>query len=143
MDDVIAFFDSNVIVAASIAEHAHHDVASARVTRFAHGGGACAAHSLAEVFNTLTRSSAYGIPPADASVIVKHAATTYRLITLTGTETAKVIEEAARDGLAGPIIFDALLIACARKAKARFIYTGNVRHFRLIAPDLASRIVNP
>ena len=144
MDQILGFFDSNVLIAASLAEHVHYAAASARMARLAKGGGACAAHTLAEVYNTLTRqSSGYGIPSVDASVIVRHVATTYRLITLTGAETVRTIEDAAKDGVAGAMIFDALLIACARKANARFIYTSNVRHFRRIAPDLAARIVEP
>ncbi len=46
-------------------------------------------------------------------------------------------------GFVGPLIYDALLLACARKINARSIYTSNVKHFRRIAPDLASRIVEP
>jgi predicted nucleic acid-binding protein len=144
MDQVLGFFDSNVLIAASLPEHVHHAAASARMARLSKGGGACAAHTLAEAYNTLTRhSSGYGMPPLDASIIIRHAARTYRLIVLTAAETAKIIEEAAQDGHAGPMIFDSLLIACARKAHARFIYTSNVRHFRRIAPDLAARIVEP
>jgi predicted nucleic acid-binding protein len=144
MDQILGFFDSNVLIAASLPEHVHYAAANARIARLSKGGGACAAHTLAEVFNILTRRSAgYGMPPLDASIIVAHAARTYRLISLTGAETARTIEEAARDGHAGGMIFDALLIACARKANARFIYTSNVKHFRRIAPDLAARIVEP
>ena len=144
MDEILGFFDSNVLVAASLPEHVHFAASSARLVRYRNGGGACAAHTLAEVYNTLTRRAAgYGMPPTDASMIVKHAAATYRLITLTAAETARTIEDAAQQGLAGSIVFDALLIACARKANAKFIYTSNVRHVRRIAPDLASRILEP
>jgi predicted nucleic acid-binding protein len=41
------------------------------------------------------------------------------------------------------MIYDALLLACARKANADRIYTWNLRHFRALAPDLAERIVAP
>jgi predicted nucleic acid-binding protein len=41
------------------------------------------------------------------------------------------------------MIYDALLLACARKAAAERIYTWNERHFKLVAPDLAERIVAP
>ncbi len=54
-----------------------------------------------------------------------------------------VVRELAKAGRMGGIIFDALLIACARKAKAETIYTWNMRHFRLIAPDLAAKILEP
>jgi predicted nucleic acid-binding protein len=46
-------------------------------------------------------------------------------------------------GPAGGIIYDALLLACARKCKADRIYTFNERHFTRIAPDVAVRIQAP
>jgi hypothetical protein len=45
--------------------------------------------------------------------------------------------------LLGGIIYDALLLASARKVSADRIYTWNLGHFRMIAPDLAARIVEP
>ena len=53
------------------------------------------------------------------------------------------IEQAAGLSLTGPIIYDALILACARKIKAAVIYTQNVRHFRQAAPDLAHIIREP
>jgi predicted nucleic acid-binding protein len=143
MDKRLEFFDSNVLVAASLSEHVHHRAASSRLAHFLQGGGACAAHTLAETYNTLTRSSGYRVPPADASRIIHYASKTYTIVTLSARETLNAIEHAAMRGFAGPIIYDALLLACARKIDARYIYTSNVRHFRQIAPDLASRIVEP
>jgi predicted nucleic acid-binding protein len=40
-------------------------------------------------------------------------------------------------------IYDALLAACAMKAKAETIYTDNERHFRMFGPDVASRVKKP
>jgi hypothetical protein len=34
-------------------------------------------------------------------------------------------------------------MACARKVNAEHIYTWNEKHFRMVAPDLADRIVTP
>jgi NADH dehydrogenase FAD-containing subunit len=45
--------------------------------------------------------------------------------------------------LAGGIIFDGLLLACARKSQAQRIYTWNDKHFRMVAPDLAERNTTP
>jgi hypothetical protein len=35
------------------------------------------------------------------------------------------------------------LLACARKIQAERIYTWNARHFQMVAPDLAGRIMTP
>jgi hypothetical protein len=34
-------------------------------------------------------------------------------------------------------------MGCAREVNAERIYTWNVRHFQLVAPDLKDRIVTP
>ena len=35
------------------------------------------------------------------------------------------------------------VLPCARKIQAEKIYTWNVKHFQMVAPDLADRIVTP
>jgi hypothetical protein len=35
------------------------------------------------------------------------------------------------------------LLACARKVGAERIYTWNLSHFPMVAPDLADRILTP
>jgi predicted nucleic acid-binding protein len=143
MAETIKFFDSNVLISASLSEHTHHKASAALFASLRSGGRACAAHSLAETYNTLTRVTTYPVPPADAARIIEDLSRTFKVVTLTARETVTAIEDAAMQGLAGPLIYDALLLACARKINARSIYTYNVRHFRRIAPDLASRIVEP
>jgi len=49
----------------------------------------------------------------------------------------------AKLNLPGGTISDALLLTCARKVDAERIYTWNVRHLKLVAPDLAGRILTP
>lgn len=41
------------------------------------------------------------------------------------------------------MIYDALILACARKVKADRIYTHNLKHFRQLAPDLTASIMAP
>jgi predicted nucleic acid-binding protein len=58
-------------------------------------------------------------------------------------EVTQVIRQSAAMRLHGGIIYDALLLGCARKVNAQRIYTWNEKHFRLVAPDLADRITTP
>jgi len=140
----LAFFDSNILIAASISGHIHHAASNARLALLQRSGGACASHTLAEAYNTLTaHPKGYGVPPADAALILQQASQTYTLVSLTPKETLRAIEDAALQGLPGGIVYDALLIACARKIDASVIYTNNVKHFCRIAPNLASRIREP
>jgi predicted nucleic acid-binding protein len=53
------------------------------------------------------------------------------------------IRQASANGILGATIYDALLAACAIKAKAETIYTDNERHFRMVGPDVASRMRKP
>lgn len=79
----------------------------------------------------------------DAAKVVAHTAQRFKAISLTPSEYVEVVEGLALSGHSGGMIYDALILACARKSKASRIYTLNQRHFRLIAPDLAARIVEP
>jgi predicted nucleic acid-binding protein len=107
-------------------------------------GGCCSMHSLAELFNVLSgRPLPLRLSPLDAARVVAHTAQRFKAISLTASEYVEAVEGMARLGHSGGMIYDALILACARKAKASRIYTLNQRHFRLIAPDLAARIVEP
>ncbi len=81
--------------------------------------------------------------PADAQSIISHTAGKLTVILLTTKEHLSTIADLAKLGHSGGMIYDALLLACARKAEADRIYTLNLKHFRQIAPDLASRIIEP
>ena len=144
MATTLAFFDSNVLVAASISGHPHHEASNARLALLQRGGGACATHTLAEAYNTLTAyPKGYGVSPAEAALILQEASSVYTLVALTAKESLRAILDAARRGLTGGIVYDALLIACARKIDAKVVYTNNVGRFRLIAPDLTGKIREP
>ena len=69
--------------------------------------------------------------------------TLFKVIALSAAEQLSVIADVSQRGLAGGILYDALIVACARKAHATRIYTFNTKHFRMVAPDLAPRIIEP
>jgi len=144
MSPKLEFFDTNVLIAATVYEHIHHAACIARLAQLAAGRGACSTHSLAEAYNNLTRhSKGYGRSPADTLRVLEYVHNTFTLVTLTPREMLRTIEGATQLGLRGAIIYDALLVACARKVGATAIYTNNVKQFRQVAPDLANRILEP
>ena len=53
------------------------------------------------------------------------------------------LETAAKAGLRGGVIYDALQLRCAEKARCDRIYTFNISDFVRIAPHLGKRIVHP
>ena len=138
------FVDTSVVVAASSALDRRHDACVDVLEAANKRGVCCAMHSLAELFNVLSgRPLPLRLSPSDAAKVVAHAAQRFKTISLTASEYVQAVEGLARSGHSGGMIYDALIVACARKAKASRIYTLNPRHFRLVAPDLASRIVEP
>jgi predicted nucleic acid-binding protein len=105
---------------------------------------ACGVHALSELYSVLTRIPPPDrLPPAAALAIVERIARNTKLFSLRPVEQLAVIREASAKGLVSGAIHDAALLACARKAGAKAIYTLNSRHFLLAAPDLASRIHLP
>ena len=138
------FFDTNVAVAAVTPLDPRHDRCLNALSTADRRGGCLATHSLAEIFSILSgRPGAVRVPPLDAAKIVAHLRNRFTVVSLTPAEYESAIQSLASLGHSGGMVYDALLMACARKAKATKIYTLNVRHFRQIAPDLAPRITEP
>jgi predicted nucleic acid-binding protein len=138
------FFDTSALIPVFLGDHIHHD-RSAAVFRSANRKNACcAAHSLAEVYATLTRlPGKFRASSEQALFALEDIEARLTLVSLEGGEYLDVIRNAADNGIVGGTIYDALLAACAMKANANTIYTWDHRHFRLLGPDIASRVVNP
>ncbi len=138
------FLDTSVLIAASDADHPGHKPSAALLSAATKQTTACGAHTLAEVYAVLSRlPGGKWQRPEFAGLLVEQIAGRTTVVPLTVEEYAATIRNTARSFLAGGIVFDALLLACARKVDAERIYTWNVRHFRVVAPDLADRIVTP
>lgn len=138
------FVDTSVIIAASTPSDRRHEACIDLLEIADSRGGACATHTLAEVFAVLTgRPAPLRMPPSDAAKLVAHTRNRLTVVSLTPTEYLAAIQGLASLGHSGGTVYDALLLACARKAKASRIYTLNQKHFRLVAPDMASRIREP
>ena len=76
-------------------------------------------------------------------LILQQIQTRLSSVVLTADEVYQAIQRTASLKLSGGIIYDALLLACARKIAAEQIYTWNVKHFQLVAPDLKDHILTP
>lgn len=140
---MIEFFDSTVLIAAMVEDEPCHE-ACAQILE-AVTDGCAATHSLAECYATLTGGRlGIQLSPTDAASLVRHnMKDRLVLVSLTANEYLKLLESAGPAGARGGAIYDFLLLACARKARAGRIYTLNHRHFIALAPDLAQAIVSP
>jgi predicted nucleic acid-binding protein len=140
----VIFLDTSVLVAIAQVDHVHHVPSRELWNRCAAKQTAASAHTLAEFYSAVT-SMPPGIrlPGRGAMLALDTFLKRIAPIALTANEYIETLHSCAARGLAGGTIYDALHMACARKARAEWIYTWNVRHFQRVAPDLAERIVTP
>ena len=138
------FLDTSVLIAASDAADPRYARSHALLAAATPATAACGAHTLAEAYAVLSRlPCGKRLRPELAGLVVEQMGARMTVVSLDAEEYAATLRTTARMGLAGGMVFDALLLACARKVDAERIYTWKLRHFLLVAPDLAGRIVTP
>jgi predicted nucleic acid-binding protein len=142
------FCDTNVIVAAFLQNHPHHNAARPILERVKAGKdeGFVAAHSLAEAYAVLTRLPGRNQVPAGVAwqLISENILKDFTLVGLTSNEYAASLKQAVADGVEGGKTYDALILAAADKSDAERIYTTNARHFQSLAVErLHARITAP
>lgn len=138
------FLDTSVLIAAVRTADLRHAASGKLVRACRPENAACAAHTLAEVYASLSGMRPPNrFRPAQAMQLLDEFRRKFRCVELTADEVLETARRLAGLGLSGGIIYDALLLACARKVNADRIYTWNVRHFQMVAPDLAGRILEP
>lgn len=132
------------MVAAFWGDHPNHE-ASLKIFAEANPHiGSCGIHSLAEVYAVMTALPVRPIlAPAQVFLFVEQITERLAVVALDPDEYLEVARGLSEKGLASGSIYDALLLACARKSGAKEIYTWNGKHFRQIAPDLTNRIRTP
>lgn len=139
-----AFFDSSALIPVFLDEHIHHKASLALFTGASRKSSACAAHSLAEVYATLTRLPGPQRASVDqALLILDNIRERFEVVVLDADEYVSAIVAAAAEGITGGTIYDALIARCALKAKATVIYTWNLEHFRRCGPEIAKRVRTP
>lgn len=134
------FFDTSVLVAFVDASEVGHK-RSLRAVQSA-TQPLVSKHSLAELFATLTGRR--GFPAEQAARLVRtNCLEAMKTIDLTAGEYLDVMERSRGLGVRGGSIYDALILAAARKSRAERIFTLNLEHFRQFAPDLREIIMEP
>lgn len=138
------FLDTSVLIATAQVSHERHAPSLELWNQCARDHAAASTHTIAEVYNTLTAMPpVLRLTPRDAVLAVETFLKRLTPITLSADEYMETLHRTANLGHSGGMIYDALHLACARKVKAEHIYTWDVRHFRMLAPDMADRIVMP
>lgn len=139
-----AFLDTSVLVAAFWGDHRDHDSSLSVFANCTRETGACGIHSLAEVYATMTALPVRPLlAPEQVVLFVEQVAGKLAIVPLEPDEYLAAIRELGNRGVGTGRVYDALLLACARKSGAEIIYTWNQKHFRQLAPDLGDRIQTP
>jgi predicted nucleic acid-binding protein len=89
-----------------------------------------AAHTLAETYSVLTRlPSPFRLSEGDALELLRLNWSKAQIVSLSATEYWAMLRECRDLGVSGGQVYDALIAACARKAKAGVLLTWNTDHF--------------
>ena len=138
------FVDSSVLVPNAVVAHVNHKQADLALAQADPRTHATAAHCLAELYSQLTgKRYPRLVSPAIAAKTVEAFANKFTVVTLTALESLAAITGCARTQVAGGTVYDALIVACARKIDASSILTYNIDDFVRAAPDLADIIREP
>jgi predicted nucleic acid-binding protein len=142
------FFDTTVLVAASVRSHPHYSRAFPALLRVAAGEdkGFMSAHSIAEVYAALTRLPVQPrIHPVEAArIVVENILPHFEVVPVTKRDYLVVLKNMGDGGFPGAKIYDALLLRCASNCEPDWIYTFNLADFRQLAsPAAQDRICEP
>ncbi len=122
----------------------HHEASIDLFVHFDKSSACCGAHSLAEVYSTLTRMPGRNrISAEQALLFIGNIRERLSIVALTGNEYAEVLQASSARHIVGGALYDALLAYCATKAKAEAIYTWNERHYAQCGSDVIQRLKIP
>ena len=137
-----AFFDTSALVPVFYGDHEHHELSLSRFVEFNAHDACCGAHSLAEVYSTLTgMPGKHRVTTDQAMLFIGTIQERLSIISLESHEYAEAVAKWSRLGIVGGSIYDALLASCALKARAETIYSWNLRH--PISPNVPSPLLPP
>jgi toxin FitB len=130
--------DTSCLVAAVCTWHEHHraTVAELEKRRGAGQTAVLAAHSLAEAYSVLTRlPEPHRLRPEPALALLTANWGRTPLMALTGAEYWATLRKCRDAGIGGGPVYDALIAACARKARVTMVLTWDRSGFERFLDD--------
>lgn len=125
--------DTSCMVAAVCSWHEYHDLAAEEIERHLSRGEKMfiAAPALVEAYSVLTRlSPPHRLSPADALALLEsNFMSAARIVALDAKSYRTLLRRAPDEGIAGGRTYDAVIAACALKAKTAVLLTFNKGHF--------------
>ncbi len=143
----ISYFDTSVLLPALVAAHPQHqrckDLLLTGIS--ANNQAATAGHTYAELFSNLTKLPyQMSIQPKQVLEVVSgYLVRDLTTIDLTEADYVAALRRCAELNLVSGIIYDALHLQAAIKARAKVLYTANTKDFqRLWTPDLGIELID-
>ena len=124
--------DTSCLVAAACGWHEFHGRTIGELDRRVRDGDdlLTASHSLVESYAVLTRLPSPNRMSAEtAMALIEANWSAMEVVHLTAAETWRALRRARTLGVYGGQVYDAVIAACAEKARASTILTWNIRHF--------------
>ncbi|MEX2302934.1 MAG: PIN domain-containing protein [Bryobacterales bacterium] len=138
------FFDTSVLLPVFYADHPRHEESAAVFHAENKRQSACAAHSAAELYATLTRLPVRPRIAADqAMLFIKSLRERVTLVSLEGDDYFDTLLEISGRQLIGGVVYDGVIAACARKVRASVLYTWNPADFERLKLDHGPVIRTP
>jgi predicted nucleic acid-binding protein len=142
-----ALFDTSILVAALVRAHPRYAQARPWLERARSGEIALvlAAHTLAELHSTLTTLPIRPRISPETALHLRESnlPDSTEIVALTAADYRAVVQRISELGLAGGVIYDALIAHAAEKAQVDLLVTLNQRHFRRVWPEGEDRITAP
>ena len=138
--------DSNIVIATIFEQHEAHQQCLSWLKRIQRHEieGFFSAHSLAEIYSTLTKKTTINLPPDEVMLYLKEDILPFfSVVELNSEEYQSVLTHMAQENLSGPIVYDALIAYAAQKVKADYVVTLNSKHFKRVYPAFADKIIEP
>lgn len=138
-------FDSTALIAACVEAHPKHSSALSWLKRAKNKEieYVVAAHSILEVYSVLTGAPFKPrISPFTAKKLIEqNIKDDAKIISLSEEEYLRIIDNMVQLGLKGGIVYDAIIVECARKSKSGEIITSNTKDFSRLIPDDSIKII--
>lgn len=139
-----AFLDTSVLVAVFQESHEHHQRSFDLFAGLDRATGSCAAHSLAEFYAVATgMPGRLRVRPEHAILFVENLRERLTVVGLDADEYGKALTFFSGLGVTGGTIYDALLAQCALKARAKSLYSWNLRHWQQLGPQVQALVKTP
>ena len=148
LETVKLFFDTSVLVAASVSGHSSNKQALAAIGLLRDNSvqGFMSQHSIAETYAILT-SAPFNprVQPAQALMILEqNLLPLLQPVPLNPKDYRIVLQSVAMANWRSGRIYDGLILHCAQKVNCDRLYTFNLKDFRALAPpEFQAQVVSP